>query len=408
MERSVVVSGSGIVSPLGDSSQVVFQALCEGRSALIDVDLFSTELMGGLQAGEIKDFLPQPYLGKRNFRPLDRTGRLAGAAVQMTLENGGCTDEMREEQLVGLILGTMFGGLHTIAEFDRMGVTLGPKFVKPLDFANTVINAASGQTAIWHKLRGVNSTIATGGSAGLQALAYGMDLIRSGRSDTLVTGGADELCFESMYGFYRADMLATAQNAQPACPVPFDIHRNGFAQSEGAAFVLMEEGQAALDREVDIQVEIMGYGAGYDYSQGKKEDIAVTAREHAIRIALKDAHITADQIDLISASANGSILNDHYEARALGRCFDLEKIPVMAIKSALGDTLGASGAVQVVTLIESMKQDLIPGIYPLEEVDTAYSSLIKNNRNRTAEIQYALANAVSADGNCCALIVKKP
>ena len=101
MERSVVVTGVGIVSPLGDSSQAVFSALCEGQSALVDVDLFSTELMGGLHAGEIKYFSPQPYLGKRNFRPLDRTGRLVGVAVQMTLGNGGCTEEMREEQLPG-------------------------------------------------------------------------------------------------------------------------------------------------------------------------------------------------------------------------------------------------------------------------------------------------------------------
>jgi len=406
MNRRVVVTGAGIISPLGDSPQAVFSSICEGRSALGDVTLFSTDLMDGAQAGEIKDFLPQPYLGKKNFRPLDRTGRLTAAAVQMTLDNSGWTVEMREENLVGLILGTMFGGLHTIAEFDRLGLTAGPKFVKPLDFANTVINAASGQTAIWHTLRGVNSTISTGGSASLQALAYGMDLIRSGRSDVLVSGGTDELCFESMYGFYRAGMLAGSISGQSACSTPFDIQRNGFATSEGAAFTLLEDHQFAVDRGVSTQAEILGYGSGYDYSQGKDENIAVKARAQAIQVALDDARLTADQIDIVSASANGSKLNDRYEAMALLRCIDLENVPVMAVKSSLGDSLGASGAMQVVLLIEAMKQSLSPGIQTMSKADPDFSMLENNIQNRPVEIRYALANAVSADGNCCAVVLK--
>lgn len=406
MDRSVVVTGSGILSPLGDTPQDVFTALCEDRKVQTDVEMFSTELMRGLQAGEIKNFLPQPYLGKKNFRPLDRTGRLVAATVQMTLDAGGWSEEMRQENLVGLILGTMFCGLHTIAEFDRLGLTSGPGFVKPLDFANTVINAASGQTAIWHKLRGVNSTIATGASAGLQALAYGTDHIRSGRSDVLVAGGADELCFESMYGFYKAGMLAGSADDKPPCAIPFDTRRNGFTQSEGAAFVLLEDSGVAADRGADIQAEILGHGVGYDYTQGKQEEIAVDAREQAIRGALDDSGISIDDIDIINTSANGSPHNDRYEALAIDRCFDLDNIPVMAVKSALGDTLGAAGAMQIVMLLEAMKQGKTPGIHGLKDADHEVSVLAKNNQNQTVDIKYALVNAVSADGNCCAMIIR--
>src|SRR5262249_36934227 len=145
--------------------------------------------------------------GKGNIRPLDRTSQLVAAAAGLALEDSGGAAEMRRTQDVGLGLGTMVCSVHTISEFDRRAVAAGPTYARAMSFANTVINAAAGQTAIWHRLRGVNSTIASGSSSGLQAIAYAAQLIAGGQGTALLAGGAEELCFESFLAFNRAGLL---------------------------------------------------------------------------------------------------------------------------------------------------------------------------------------------------------
>src|ERR1044072_5863759 len=205
--RRVVITGAGVVSSLGDTPAALHSALCEGRSGIGPVKLFDTTGMGCPLGGEVSDFDAQKYLGRRNLRPLDRTSRLVASAAQLALDASGWTPEMRAERELGLILGTMFCSVRTISEFDRRALEAGPAYASPLDFANTVINAAAGQTAILHDLRGVNTTVSPGVTSGLQAVAYAADLIRAGRARALLAGGADELCFESFYGFDRAGLL---------------------------------------------------------------------------------------------------------------------------------------------------------------------------------------------------------
>ncbi|HEY2289057.1 MAG TPA: beta-ketoacyl synthase N-terminal-like domain-containing protein, partial [Thermoanaerobaculia bacterium] len=182
MRQRVVVTGAGALSPLADSPAGLHAALCAGRSGLKPIELFPTDTIGPRRAGEIRPFEPRDYLGDRNLRPIDRTSRLLLVAAQQALEASGWTAELRASREVGLVLGTTFCSVRTIAEFDRRGLQLGPSYASPLDFANSVINAAAGQAAIWHGLRGVNSTISAGEASGLQALAYAVGLIRSGRA----------------------------------------------------------------------------------------------------------------------------------------------------------------------------------------------------------------------------------
>jgi 3-oxoacyl-[acyl-carrier-protein] synthase II len=212
MRRSVVVTGAGVLSPLADSPAGLHAALCAGKSAFKEIELFSLDGLssngsGPRRAGEIRPFEPRDYLGERNLRPIDRTSRLLLAAAQRALDESGWTPELRAEREVGLMLGTVFCSVKTIAEFDRRGLQLGPSHVSPLDFANSVINAAAGQTAIWHGLRGVNSTISAGEASGLLAIATGTSQIRGGHAGALLAGGAEELCFETILGHLRAGRL---------------------------------------------------------------------------------------------------------------------------------------------------------------------------------------------------------
>jgi 3-oxoacyl-[acyl-carrier-protein] synthase II len=409
MDRRVVITGASVLSSLGDSPSVLSAALCEGRSGLNPVESFSTEGLVCHQAGEMRSFAPEIYLGERNLRALDRTSRLVTAAATLALDDSGWSVELRRCYEVGVVLGTMFCSVHTISEFDRRGLVLGPKNVSPMDFANTVINAAAGQVAIWHELRGVNSTIAGGITSGLQAIAYATELIRSGQETAILTGGAEELCFESFHGFAQAGWLCAADDGAGECPIPFDARRNGFALGEGAALLMLEDAASAAARGATVWGEIKGHGTAYDVSRGTVGLQAVEAIARAMRLALHDAQIRADDIDCLSASANGSVLADRYEAQAVAAVLggQAASLPVTAIKSMLGETLGASGAMQTVALLAGMREGVLPGIRHLEHFEPDFPLAMASPHNQRLDLRCGLINSVGLDGNCCALVAAR-
>jgi 3-oxoacyl-[acyl-carrier-protein] synthase II len=407
MKQKVVITGTGVVSSLGDSLAALHTALCEGRSALRPVELFSTEGLGCPLGGEIKSFDAQKYLGRRNLRPLDRTSRLVASAAQLALTDSGWSADMLCREEVGLVLGTMFCSVHTISEFDRRAVEAGPAYASPMDFSNTVINAAAGQTAILHNLRGVNSTISTGTTSGLQAVAYATELIRNGRVRAVLAGGAEELCFESFYGFDRAGLLCRSDERAGDFPIPFDARRNGFALGEGAALLMLEAAESAEERGARVLAEIKGYGSAYDCSRGEDDGKAVEAVARAVREALSEAGFAAAEIDCLSASANGSPKGDRREAQGVAAVFDglLKRLPVTAIKSMLGETLGASGAMQVIDLIATMLDGELPGIRRLREVEADFPLNMAGPDNWDIDLRAGLVNSIGLDGHCCSLVL---
>lgn len=406
--RKVVITGAGVVSPLGDSLDGLHAALCEGRNAIQPIQLFPTALVGCPLGGEIKDFDAQKYLGKRNLRPLDRTSRLVASAAQLALDSSGWTEELRSDREVGLILGTMFCSVHTISEFDRRALEAGPSYASPMDFSNTVINAAAGQTAIVHNLRGINTTISTGNTSGLKAIAYATDLIRNGRARALLAGGADELCFESFYGFDRAGLLCRSEHRAGDFPIPFDARRNGLALGEGAALLVLEDAESARERGAQVLAEVKGHGCAYDYSRGVQQS-AVEAIARSMQCALDDAGMLPHESQCLSASANGSVKGDRHEAEAIVAAFNgnSHRLAVTAIKSMLGETLGASGAMQVVDMVETMRDGVLPGTAHLEETDDDFPLPWVSTVRRKIDPRNGLVNSVGLDGHCCSLVLAR-
>src|SRR6202023_2064633 len=308
--RRVVVTGAGVVSPLGDSPAALHRALAAGTSARKPVELFETSGIGCHEAGEIRPFDPQAYVGERNLRPLDRTSRLLVVAAQLALADSGWAagGQLRQTGTpggaaaeVGLVVGTTFCSVRTIAEFDRRALRLGPTHARPLDFANIGLNAATGQAAIWHGLRGVNSTLAGGEASGLQAIAQAAELVRAGRADAVLAGGAEGLCFESFLGYYRAGRLCGALDRGSAeRPVPFDARRNGFSLSEGAALLMLEEASSAAARGAAMRAEVLGWGAAFAAASGEAGMADAVAR--AVRLALADAGAVPAEIGCPSAA----------------------------------------------------------------------------------------------------------
>jgi 3-oxoacyl-[acyl-carrier-protein] synthase II len=400
-KRRVAITGMGVISSLGDSSANLHSALCRGLAGAYQFD----ELNGfeGRGSGRITAFQPEAYLKGRNLRPLDRTGQLVVATAKLALADSGWTTERLAEHTAGLVLGTMFGSVHTIAKFDRHALEQGPACASPMDFANTVINAAAGQTAIWHNLRGINSTIASGSASGLAALGYAADLIRSGDQTAVLAGGADEFCFESFCGFERGGMLQTSE----AFPVPFHEGRTGFAVGEAAGLLMLEEWESAVARGARILAEVRGHGSAFDASAGEDRAQATRSMARAMTLALSDAGLSWHDVHCISASANGSVHADRDEAVAIGSLLNSRgpDVAVTAIKSMTGEILGAAGALQAIDMVESLRSGTLPAIRGLEQNDPCLPELNFCRQPRRIDGSCGLINSVGLDGNAGSLLI---
>ncbi|MCG8454658.1 MAG: hypothetical protein MI919_00145 [Holophagales bacterium] len=434
--RDVEVTGLGVISPLGDDPSTLFRALAAGESGIRPLTLFDHESLSLPMAGQV-DLGVGDYFAGRNVRPVDRTGRLAIAAAGRALASSGLRPAAGAEPPpegseayagpeIGLVLGTMFGSIHTISAFDRRGLDAGPKYVKPLDFANSVINAAAGQTAIWHGLRGTNSTVAGGLVAGLQAIAQGVELVRHRRCEALLAGGAEELSFESFLGMQRAGLSAgsgdrggegggkpaSAGNPLGHLPQarPFDARRHGFLLAEGAALLVLEGAGEARRRGAEPLARVSGHGSAFDPSRGRDRQRAVVALERAIHQALDDAGLAPGEIDAVSAGADGSRAGDLVEGLALARVFHGgPPVPVTAVKSQLGEALGAGGAFQAMALVGAMLGGELPGIAGLGVVDPEIptTSIGFSAEARALEIRRGLVTAVGLDGAVAALVIER-
>jgi 3-oxoacyl-[acyl-carrier-protein] synthase II len=401
-ERSerIVVTGVGLLSALGDSASALDDALAAGASGLRPVTVVSTEGLGECVAGEIADFDAARYLGEGNLRPLDRTSRLATAAASLALRDAGLADILRADDAAdgtlgdraGLVLGTMFGSVRTIAEFDRRALTAGPNYVSPLDFANSVINAAAGHAAIWLGLRGTNATLAGGASAGAQAIGYAADQLRDGRADVLLAGGAEELSFEALLGMARLRKLAIA-------PRPFAADRAGAALGEGAALLVLEPIARAEARGARVHGEVLGHGVAYGVAGGGELGLA-TALANALRAALEQAGLAPEAIDAVAVGASGDPLLDGAEARALEKVFGDRAVPLLVTKAALGETLGAGGALQAAALLAAMARGRLAG--SASAGDGCPPGLA--SAARSLSIRYGAVTTVDADGQAAALV----
>jgi 3-oxoacyl-[acyl-carrier-protein] synthase II len=407
MRKRVAITGIGVISSLGDSPSSLHSALCIGRKSAYQFDEPKLDGFRGGGSGRIATFHAETYLKGRNLRPLDRTGQLVVAAAKLALEDSGWTTGRLAEHPAGLVLGTMFGSVHSIAQFDRRSLEQGPAYASPMDFANTVMNAAAGQTAIWHNLRGINSTIASGSASGLAALGYASDLIRYGEQVAVLAGGVDEFCFESFYGFERAGMRQACDVPEPF-PVPFHAGRTGFALGEAAGLLMLEEWTSAEARAARILGEVRGRGS--TYSPGEGQEHAVRSIARAMTEAFKDAGMSPREVSCISASANGSVRADLDEAMAIKSLFNDggPEVPITAIKSMIGETLGASGSLQAIDLVEALRNRTLPGIRGLEQKDPSLPELNFCCEQSPIHGNSGLINSIGLDGIACSLLISAP
>ena len=353
-DRRVVITGIGVVAPNGIGKEEFWANCFAGVSGIKPITLFDVSKYRCRYAGEISNFQPEQYLGPKGLRNLDRTTLLSLVAAKFAIEDAKLeiSDENRND--IGVVLGSTMGSVHSISEFDKEGLREGPRYVNPAHFPNTVINSPASHVAIWFGLKGLNSTISTGFSASLDAIGYAIDMLRLGRANTLLVGGVEELCIQTFLGFYKLGFLATTQNGHPPLFEPFHERRCGALLGEGAAFFVLEPLEHAQKRGASLSAECLGYGTQFHPASMHRYDPNAQGPINVMRQALDEAGVTPQEVTDISACANSTKSGDAMEQRAIQTVFgDSTERRVTAIKSLLGESFSAGGALQLAAALTS-------------------------------------------------------
>ncbi len=360
-QQRLVITGVGVVAPNGIGKEEFWNNCFAGVSGIKPITLFDTSTYRCHYAGEVSNFQPEQYLGSKGLRNLDRTTLLALVAAKLAIDDAKLeiTDENRND--IGVVLGSTMGSVHSISEFDKEGLREGPRYVNPAQFPNTVINSPASQVAIRFGLRGLNATISTGFTASLDAIGYAMDMLRLGRVRALLVGGVEELCIQTFLGFYKLGFLATAQNGTPPVFAPFDVRRCGALLGEGAAFFVLEPLEQATERKAMICAELLGYATQFSSASMYRYDPEGQGLKEVLRQVLEESGVDPDEVDYVSASANSTKAGDAAESVALQSVLGhAQATPIHAVKSMLGESFSASGALQVAAAIGTLIEQRMP------------------------------------------------
>lgn len=409
MDIRLVITGIGILSPIGVNKDEFWNNLINGVSGIKDITLFDVSKYRSKKAGEISDFDAKEFLGKKGIRHIDRTSLLASSAAKLAMDDAKITHETYTEEDLGIVIGSTYGSIDSISSFDFEALREGPNFVNPMAFPNTVLNAPASRVSIFCKATGLNSTISTGVASGLDAIIYASDFLRLGRVKAVLAGGVHGLTPDIFWGAYRSGILSGYNDSTAEVSMPYDKRRNGFIIGEAGALLVIERLSDASKRKARIYAEIKGYGSTFNPKKIYHDSLDTEEGVRCISLAMKDAELNIDEISYISACANSSITGDRMETQVIKDYFGdyAKKVPISAIKSMTGECLDASGAMQCVAAIMAINNGVIPPTINYQEVDSECDLDYVPGKSRKLEVKNVLINDFSDTGNISSLIISK-
>jgi 3-oxoacyl-[acyl-carrier-protein] synthase II len=409
MQRRVVITGLGAVTPLGIGIDTVWDKLCHGVSGIGRISRFDPTDYPAQIAGEVRDFTPELYLDKRDVRRTDRFVHFALAASQEACRDASLTIIESMAERTGVYIGTAFGGLESTEAMHKTLLEKGPKRVSPTLPAMVLGNLAAGHVSIRFGATGPNNSSATACAAGAHSIGAAFHTICHGDADVMIAGGTEAVITPlavSAFGNMRA--LSPNVTVPQEASRPFDRERNGFVMAEGAGIVILEELQHARRRGARIYAEIIGYGNSGDayHLTAPCSDGAGAAR--CMANSLRDAGTSADAVDYINAHATSTPIGDASETMAIKTVFKAHaaNIPISATKSITGHMLGAAGAVEALFTVLALYHGVLPPTinyqYPDPECDLDYVP----NQARQAKIRMAMCNSFGFGGTNAALLFR--
>ena len=406
----VVVTGMGVISPLGLNLSTTWEALIAGKSGIGYITLFDPEPCETRIAGEVKGFEPTDYINRKDARHMDRFAQLALAASREAMEQSGLQINSGNQDSIGIITGSGIGGLTTLFEQIKVLLEKGPGRVSPFLVPMMISDMAAAQVSIALGIKGPNFCTTSACSSGSDAIGAAYELINRGDTQVMLAGGSEAIINQiGITAFNALKAISTRNNEPQLASRPFDVERDGFVIGEGASILVLESLTHAQKRGAQILAEIIGYGASADaYHITQPVDDGEGAAR-AIRRAINKAGINANEIDYINAHGTSTPLNDKTETLSIKTVFgdNAYRIPISSTKSMMGHLIGGSGAVEAAICIMAIRHGIIPPTinltYPDPECDLDYVP----NVARRAKVTTALSNSFGFGGHNSVLVFRQ-
>ena len=408
--KRVVVTGVGVVTPVGNNLETFWKSIKGGVCGIdkvthFDVSEFKTQI-----AGEIKDLNVEDFIDKKEARKMDRYTQLALIAASEAVENSGLDMSKEDPWRVGVITGSGIGGMSTFEEQHTNLMEKGPGRVSPFFIPMMISNMAASQIAIKFGARGVNENIVTACASSTNSIGDAFRHIQYGTNDVIIAGGAEATVTPTAFaGFCNMKAMSTRNDDPQHASRPFDAERDGFVLSEGAGFVILEELEHAKKRGANIICELVGYGATDDAYHITSPIPGGEGGAMAMKLAMKDAGVSPEEITYINAHGTSTKYNDHFETDAIKNAFGdaAYKVAVSSTKSMTGHMLGAAGAVEAVICAKAIEEGFIPPTINYVNPDPDCDLDIVPNEGRNCEVKYAMSNSLGFGGHNATIVLKK-
>ncbi len=408
MKRRVVVTGLGAVTPLGVGVEASWQSLCQGKSGIGPVTRFDAAGFQTRIAGEVNGFNPVDFMPRKLVRRGDRFIHFALAATQMAIEDSGLTINPADADRFGVSVGTAMGGVESLEKNEQLLLSGAQHLISPFFIPSFICNMATGQIAIQFGAKGPNMCSVTACASGTNAVGDAFRVIQKGEAEVMIAGGAEAPIRPIVFAGLGVLRAMSIRNGEPQkASRPFDRDRDGFIVGEGAGIVILEELGFALSRGARIYAEVLGYGHNSDAYHITAPDPNGEGAAACMKMAVKDAGISAGKIDYINAHGTSTTLNDLAETRAIKHVFQgfSSRIPISSNKSMTGHLWGGSGAVEVIFCVLTINRDIIPPTINYQNPDPECDLDYVPNVAREAKVQVALSNSFGFGSTNAALII---
>lgn len=408
--KRVVITGMGVISPIGHDVETFWKHLLEGQSGISQIDTFDTSIYKTNVAGVVRGFDPEAAIGGRDVRRMDRYCQFAVAATKQALEDAGLSIDETNAEKVGVYIGSGIGGIQTMLDNYRTLLERGPGRVSPTVVPMMIANMAAAQVSIRYGIKGPVQAHVTACATGNNAIGEAFKLIQRGGAEAVIAGGAEATVTDlALAGFGNATALARRTDAPEKASRPFDAQRDGFVAAEGAGVLVLESLESAERRGARIHAEIVGYGMTSDAYHIVATDPEGDGAYRAMRIALDDAGLAAEEIGTINAHATSTPAGDLSETLAIKRLLGRKayEVPISANKSMLGHMMGAAGGVEAVALIKTLQEQVIPPTINLEHTDPQCDLDYVPLKARPAQLQIGLSNSFGFGGHNAVIIFKR-
>jgi 3-oxoacyl-[acyl-carrier-protein] synthase II len=410
MKRRVVVTGLGLITPLGTGIQKTWEGICKGASGIDRITTFDASEFPVQIAGEVKDFNAEDFIERKEIKKMDVFIQYALSAGSMAIEDAGLKITEENADRVGVIVGAGIGGIQTIERYHSVLLENGQRRISPFFIPMLITNLAAGQISMRFGARGPNSCVTTACAAGTHAIGDSFKIIQRGDADAMIAGGSESAITPlTIAGFANMKALSSRNDSPQKASRPFDVERDGFVIAEGAGIIVLEELEVALARRAKIYAEVIGYGMTADAYHMTAPDPEGRGVVNCMRVALRDAGIAPEAVNYINAHGTSTPYNDKHETSAIKHVFGehVHQLTVSSTKSMTGHLLGAAGGVEAAFCALALSEGIVPPTINYEHPDPECDLDYVPNHARHIDLENVISNSFGFGGTNACIVLKK-